>query len=40
MIINGTPNRRIETRPLEARLTAAEPRPTIGPARHGPSMTG
>jgi hypothetical protein len=35
----GIIKRRIKTRPANARLTA-EPRPMIGPARHGPSMTG
>jgi hypothetical protein len=36
----GNINRRIETRLDSACLNAAEPQPTIVPARGGPSMTG
>jgi len=36
----GSINRRIDMRPDSACLNAAEPQPTIVPARGGPSMTG
>jgi len=39
VMIIGNINRRIEISPVNARPTAAEPRPVIGLARNGPSMT-
>jgi len=36
----GNINRRFEMRPESACLKAAEPQPTIVPARGDPSMTG
>ena len=37
---NGNIHRGLETRPVAACLTAAEPKPMIIPAPGGPSMTG